>query len=307
MSTETKLVLDYSSLATAAACPRKFKHKYIDYLESPEKPVPMHAGSAMHAALHALYTDVWDLEVAIYAMREAWGDFRTPPGSKHGYLTLGHLEIILADYMETRDPTELGQVKSAAQYAEKAVVFDWPDADGNLLRLGGMLDMTAEISGQKFIIDNKCTTGWLNDYWALNFKIGHQFRIYAAAMQVLTGEVYDGVYINGVYIGQPPKSGWKNVKSVPSKLFGPFYFTPAHLAETRAWAQTWANSIEMWKATGHFPQNERACGDYGGCPFMDLCDKPAELVKNAHARRNFVRRKDFGVLVSGADADRRAA
>ena len=307
-------VLDYSAASTLHACSRKFQYQYEQGLRPKGgDPAYLHGGSAFHEALHSLYTLRWDLGAAMDALRAGWGDFITPRVGKHAYLTLGHLELVLERYFEdrTQNPTALekGAIEGAERlHAEDAIVFDWPGKDGRLLRVGGKIDLPTMLAGERFIVDHKTTTSWLNNWWfAERFTLGHQFRVYGAAMKALTGETYSGAYVNGIYIGEKatdPPEAWKKRQSVPNSLFGPISFSEEMLEETWDWMDSAHALKEMHESRGHWPQNEAACGLYGGCQFKVLCERTPK-VRSAIARMEFDVVRNTGVLLSGADGTER--
>lgn len=306
MTTSTDLALDYTALSTAAECGRKFKHKYRDRLRERTPNVPMFAGQVAHVGLDVLYTHAWDIDLAIEAMRDEWGDFK--PLGKHSYLTFGHLSIALRNYFEDRSENPTALEGAAYESAEDTFIFDWPNADGELVTVGGKPDLPCEIASQRYIVDHKLTTQWVNTYWALRWKLGHQFRIYCAAMSNLFERSYDGAYVNGIHMGkaaadEPTK--WKKRKSSPNRLFGPYDYSRGKLEETWQWVNTWQRTIELWDELDHWPQDETSCANYGGCEFMTLCEK-SPVVRNAHASREFERWEPLGKLLSGADGNKEA-
>lgn len=307
----SKLVPDYSALSTQAECARKFQWQYRERLRSREPNAPLHAGSALHEALNYIYTEAWDFGAASELLADAWGSFRTPPNSKHGYLTLGHLQVVLANYMEEREaqPTALEESGAATQLAEEALVFDWVNSDGEVERIGGKPDLPRELSGRRYIVDHKASTIWVNSYWALKFKLGFQFRIYCAALKQLTGIRYEGAYVNGIYMGKHAADGpekWIKRQSAPNSLFGPYHYSDEELDEAWAWASTLLDAREVYEARGFWPPNEQACGNYGGCEFIDLCSRPPKI-RAALAAAQFEKWTPTGVLESGADGNERKA
>lgn len=298
------LTHDYSALSILASCARLYQLKYKRHLRPEgDEPPYLRGGQAGHAALNALYTQDWDLELALAALAEEWGDY-TPKG-KHDYLTLGHMELVIEDYMRDREenPTVLEAEKATPLRlnAEQALVVEWPHPfTGEVLEIGGKVDLPTAMTTQNYIVDHKFTTSWVNSRWATRFQIGHQFRIYVAMLQVLTGQKFEGAYVNAVYMGQPPKSGWDNVKSNPNTLYGPFHYTDEHLAETWEWAAGLMRTAELYEELDWWPQNEASCTMYSGCDYLDICER-------SPAMRPFVEKQLYrvkepsGVLVSGAD------
>jgi hypothetical protein len=59
----------------------------------------------------------------------------------------------------------------------------------------------------------------------------------------------------------------------------------------------------LWTHLNIWPQNEQACGDYGGCEFIDLCKVGSETVRNAIASQQYTVEEPTGLLISGADND----
>ena len=298
---------DYSALSLGADCWRKYKYRYVDRLEPKDAVDPpyLHAGSVGHKVFHFWYTEEWNLEAGIELAREEWGDYK--PKGKHSYLTLGHFELVLEEYFEDRskNPTALeaeGDIGSRLG-AEEAVEFVWPHSKtGEELKLGGIPDLPTAFASQNYIVDNKFTTGWLNQQWASNFQLGHQFRIYCAMLKHTTGVEYDGAYVNGIYMGEPPKSGWKKVKSVQNKLLGPFRYTQEHLDETWEWVKAHQTHRELCEASGTWPQNEKSCGYYGGCDYLDLCERSPKVRPAIKQMLYRIKEEPDGSLVSGADA-----
>ena len=186
---------------------------------------------------------------------------------------------------------------SCRQGAEEAVIFEWPNpATGEVLTLGGIPDLPTQFAGQRYIVDNKFTTQWLNDHWAKKFRLGHQFRVYCAALEATTGESYDGAYVNAIYFGPPPKSPWNRIASSPNRLFGPFHYTEGHLQETWEWAKGLTEAEALYERLEIWPQNEQACGNFGGCQYLELCER-APAVRGALAQMKF-RRKEPNVFTS---------
>jgi hypothetical protein len=304
--------MDYSAASTLHACPRKFRHQYIERLRLKGGEAPyLTAGTAMHSALEALYTVQWDLAGALEALREALEGYQPPTSGKFAYLTPGHLEIVLAEYFEDRSakPTALESAiigESGRERSEEAITFDWQHSDGRVIRVGGKLDLPTKLGGQRYVVDHKTTTSWLNDYWYRErFALGHQFRVYCAAMKALTGERYSGAYINALYLGEPPKRGWGTGKSVSNALYGPMEFSEEMLEETWEWMEAAQALAAFHEERGTWPQNEGACGAYGGCEYLDLCQRTPQ-VRKAIAKVNYEVWEPQGVLMSGADGSKRA-
>jgi hypothetical protein len=309
------LALDYSAASTLHACPRKYEQKYVQRLRPKGAEAPyLTAGNIVHEALYTLYTLRWDLSAAQDAMG-AYADakgYQAPTTGKFAYLTLGHLQLCIERYFEERSerPTALetaGIASSGRETAEKPLIFDWEHPDGRVIRTGSKIDLPTPIAAEDAICDHKTTTSWLNDYWFQErFSLKHQFRVYCAGMKAKTGRAYKAAYVNALYIGEKAGdagSAWKGRKSVPNALYGPMEFSDEHLTETWEWMESAQALAEFHAARGVWPQNEGACGAFGGCEYLDLCKRNPK-VRKAIAAQTYEKWEQTGVLVSGADGSR---
>jgi len=298
----TSLAHDFSSLSTLSSCARKFWYQYKRRLRRPGVNMPMHTGTCGHAAFDVLYTQRWDVKLALEAFRDAWGDVKTPLEGKHKHLTRAHGELVLEDYVRHREehPTMLEEAAILGS-AEQAIVFQWPNADGSeILTLGGKPDLPSKFpNGQCYNVDHKWTGRGINDYWKLQFTVGHQLKIYDALILHSEGIQVDGGYINAVYMGKPFKGEWKDLLSVPNELFEVTYL-PIDLEETWEWVKALQAEEKLWEEMEIWPQDEKACGNYGGCEFLELCAVTGPL-RESRMSDNFQTWTPTGVLVSGAD------
>jgi hypothetical protein len=276
-----KLARSYSSLSLLASCAQKYQYVKGERLETPGIYLPTHAGSAFHAALRVLYKTLWDEASAIDAMREEWGDVTPPLGSKHAWLTFPWMVERLKAYMAEREasPTALELGEALTDVTEERIIHQWTNEAGDLVEIEGLVDLPLKDGRRYLVVDHKCTTMWVNDFWAKKFRVGMQLRVYAALPSSLTGNIFDGGYINGIYIGEkaldPPKA-WEKRKSAPSKLIR-IDFTPAQREEAHEWVRGLQAQQRFHMESGFWPRNENACDDYGGCEFLPLCTAPAPI------------------------------
>lgn len=286
----------YSSLSTLAACQEKFRLAYIERLESPTVNLPMLAGSAIDAALNYLYVTEWDEAGALDALRASWGETRPPIGSKHPWLTLPFLEERIRLYMREREesPTILEEGEIVAAFSGDLHRFDWIGPEGGVVTVRGIPDFVVRAEGKIWVCDLKATTQWVNDYWFLQFKVGNQLRMYAAMYQNLEGEEVAGGLINAVYMGEKAlddAAAWKRRASAPSQLKR-IDFTQEQIDETWKWVRGLEAVEAACEASGIWPRNEKACGMYSGCEFLQLCTAPSEGMRKALMQTRYVRREE---------------
>jgi hypothetical protein len=187
-------------------------------------------------------------------------------------------------------------------------VFDWahstPEGAVKVITVGGKPDIPARVAEQNVIVDWKCTTQPITNWWVERFHtIGHQVRIYIAMMRFHYGIYVESAYIDGIHIGEHASADdakWKTLKTPRSKMFGPFTFSSAQLQDTWRWINTLAEARAVYEREGFWPQSESHCSAYGGCIYKGICGKP-EGVRNALKARDFKVWKSEGLLLSGAD------
>jgi hypothetical protein len=55
----------------------------------------------------------------------------------------------------------------------------------------------------------------------------------------------------------------------------PIYYTPEDIEEFLNETQLWLQTAALYAESGHWPANQESCDKYGGCPFREICTKPA--------------------------------
>lgn len=314
----TTLATDYSSNSRLMECARKYQHSIVERLTLPDPNVPLYAGQVMAEGLLHLHTvekERWKAgendavhNAVVSVLEKSWGDFQTPPSSKHSYLTFGHLETVMHYYIAQRDPWQVEPLEESGRVlAERATVFDWPvirNGEVEMLRIGGKPDIPALVCGTTAIVDWKCTTQYVSNYWAKKFSIGHQLRTYIAMLRHAYGIDVKTAYVDGVHMGAKAAANdaeWKKMTSVRSKLFGPYHFDEKQLQETWDWYHVGEEMKAKYAELDHYPQNENACSGFGGCMFQNLCGKSPRS-RTAAKMSDFVQMPErSGMLLSGAD------
>lgn len=262
----------YSSLSKLSMCAQAFKYAYVDKLEPIRSSPGLVAGSAMHRALHVLYSDDpkrWCVPHAIEAMREEWGDYEAPHGTHYSPLFLETVIKKYAEENEKRDEafeplTEWGERKQTIPFGATTLVMV-PDLIGE------------NAFGELELRDHKTTKSSLH-YIPEGARMAYQGRLYMSILRK-RGLPVEAFSINGIYTGPSAKSG--KAKNYPGK------------SEVSLIIDAWDDSIELdafewaeariaehsWRLeTGHWPQTD------GGmvrawvcryCDFKKVCEASA--------------------------------
>ena len=280
--------LSYSANAQLMSCARKYKHSHVDGFEVFDPNVPAFAGQCMAEALLGLHTThkaQWILgenekvhQQVTELLENAWGDF-THNVAKYQYLTVGHLETVLWYYINERNPQQVMPLSEGGQIlAEEKATFDWPrewKGELDMVKVTGIPDIPAKVAGQNVIVDWKCSTMYISDFWSKKFSVvGHQLRTYMEMLRHHYGIETTAAYVDGIHMGKKAAESakaWKSLSTQRSRLIGPFNFTEAQRQETWEWYKLGEEMRKFFAEQGHWPQNEGACGSFSGCEFQKLC------------------------------------
>lgn len=314
MTKSLDLIPDYSYLSAYESCARKFYYEHERGLTSPEVNPHLRAGQAVHDGLEVFYKQR-DQEAAVDALRSTWDGLTLPPGHDADYLSAGHLEVVLRNYMDAHEDEPRQVVRAFDEiFGERVFVVE---LDG--LQLGGKIDLLEVTdNGRYFLRDFKTSGSWINDYWMSQRKhdLGHQMRLYWAATEAELDITLDGVYIDAIYTGEAAAESdrdWSDQASSPWRLFGPYSYSDAQIEESIAWARQRLIEIERHRgdeagatSAGHsraeyaWPQTFDFHCSY--CPFYELCTSSPRVRENK-IEAKYVERELTGQLASGADSD----
>jgi len=135
--------------------------------------------------------------------------------------------------------------------------------DGRPYTLCGYLDRVVEFQGQPFVMDRKSTTTTLGSYYFEQYEPDNQMSLYTVASQIAFRTPVKGVIIDAAQIAV----GF-------SRFVRSFVFkTPDQIDEWMKDLKIWLRQAEQYVAENYWPQNDKSCHKYGGCPFRGICSK----------------------------------
>lgn len=140
----------------------------------------------------------------------------------------------------------------------------------------GHLDRVVHYGDDLYVMDQKTTGGALGTWYFNSFKPSNQMSGYAFAGKAILHSPISGVIIDAAQI------------QVQGTQFARG-FTSRSQEELDEWYEGAVVSIshaQHMTEAGHFPMNPNSCGNYGGCPFRQLCSVPPRV------RENFIK-SDF--------------
>lgn len=276
---------DSTSLGTLKECPYKYFLKLICGWEKAQRADALVFGIAFHSAMqifHYKYAEGQDYEASLKAaLRAAISDYTTEDGEIHVaekkernlYSLLRAVCWYLDHWYDCgrgSDPATTLILPSGKPAAELSFRFTFPDLetpDGEQVLVCGHIDRIAKHGGTPFVNDYKTTGGALNSRFFDGFSPDNQMSLYDFAGSVILQEKIGGVIVDGVKL------------NVHSTEFGRG-FAPRTQEQREEFMEDfkfWVQLSWHFADTKHWPMNEKACGNYGGCEFRDVCNKPASL------------------------------
>lgn len=152
--------------------------------------------------------------------------------------------------------------------------------DGEPYTLCGHMDRVVKWNNAVYILDRKTTKSTITDRFFQGFNPDNQMSLYTFAGQVVFGVPAQGVIIDGL----------QTAVTFTRFQRGLTLRTKSQLEEWFADTITWLRLNEQFALAGHWPANDKSCGNYGGCPFREICARDPK-VRSSFLKSGFDRRK----------------
>jgi hypothetical protein len=155
---------------------------------------------------------------------------------------------------------------------------------GEGILLCGHLDRVVEWNGSNFVMDRKTTTSTISSYYFNQYTPDNQMSLYSMAGRIILNSPVRGVILDAVQIAV----GFTRFER------GMVYRTDEQLEE---WLRDAKHYIHRAQDMGEasqidgpsaFPMNDKACHNYGGCTFRDICGSDPR-VRQTFLESNFRR------------------
>lgn len=131
----------------------------------------------------------------------------------------------------------------------------------------GHLDRLVKFQDRPWIMDRKTTKTTLSQEYFGRYSPDNQMSLYHAAGTLILNEPVSGLMVDAVQL------------AVTFSRFQrqPVTRTPAQLKEWMKDLWFWFKLAEDYAEAGYWPQNDRACNQYGGCPYRVVCGASEEV------------------------------
>jgi len=279
-----QLVVDSTSLGEFKTCPRKYYYRMIEGWVPKSTSVHLTFGILLHqgretyehakasglnhedslrAAVRASLASTWDKETG----RPWWSN--NPDKNRYTLIrTLVH-------YLDTfgRDDrlqtVILSNGKPAIELSFKFVPVDlnsgeeFKSVTGEQIYFSGHLDRIVSLEENQYISDVKTTSSALNSYYFSRYSPDNQFSMYtlagmAAFQTQISGIICDAIKVKAEF----NKFERQLIPRTPDQIH-------EWLGDTKYYLSLMGRMAEA----GRWPQNDKACHFYGGCPYRPVCSR----------------------------------
>lgn len=131
----------------------------------------------------------------------------------------------------------------------------------------GHLDRLGVMNDKVYILDKKTTKNTIDPNYFEKYTPDNQFSGYTLGGRVAYSQPIAGLIVDAVQV------------AITFSRFqrGLVQRTEAQLEEWHKDLMLWLRQAEGYARDGYWPQNDKSCGLYGGCPYRGICSKsPAQ-------------------------------
>lgn len=278
---------DATSLELAQTCLRKYYYSMILGVSPKSKSVHLIFGGIYASALETFYKEralgaslhEATVKTVRHALTESWDTEGGHPMSfDHAAKTRPNLIRTIVWYIEQfGEETSDGMMTYHLESGKPAVELSFAlEFDDDLLYCGH-LDRVVSYAGQLMVMDQKTAGSTLGTYYFNQFSPHNQMSGYTWAGQTILKSPIKGVIIDAAQIAV---NFSEFARSITTR-------TQAQLDEWRESALYTIRLAQSATALNKFPMNLSSCGNYGGCPFRQVCSSDPR-VRQSYLESDYV-------------------
>ncbi len=288
-----QIAWDSTSLGALKECPRKYYYTIVCGWTSLFQNVHLTFGIHMHtaketfdraraggashdeavcAAVRRILIDTWDSK-----LNRPW---TSNDKNKNRETLLRTIVWYFEDYKN--DSIETLILANGKPAVELSFSFEttYRSIDANRpYLLCGHMDRLGSLGGKNYVCDVKTSKHTVDDKFFAGFSPDNQFSLYSFAAKVGFAIPVEGVIVDGIQVAIT----FSRTARAPSPR------SEGQLAEWYEGLEYWLKQAEMYAAAGQWPQNEKSCGNYGGCQFRRVCSH-SPSVRDQWLKADFVKR-----------------
>jgi hypothetical protein len=199
---------------------------------------------------------------------------------KNRYTLVRSLVWNVEDWL--RSPFQIMKLANGKPAVELSFEFPVFDIRGETISLAGHMDSIVEdVTSEprpRFVRDDKTTKSALNAQYFQQYTPNNQMSLYSVAGKVILNRPVSGVLVRGAQILV------EGTRFVTQQVTRP----PQVLDEWMDETEYWIGQARVFAEANKWPHNDKACGNYGGCPFQKVCARiPSH--RPAWLREDFVK------------------
>lgn len=214
---------------------------------------------AVLAAVHRTLVSSWERE-----LNRPW--LSLDPNKNR--LTLVRTIVWYLDQFAT-DPIETVILANGTPAVELSFRYPFPLtlSTGDGVLFCGHLDRVGTISGQAWIIDRKTTKHAIDDRYFQQYSPDNQMSAYSLAGRIVYNIPVQGVIVDAAQV-MVTFSRFKR---------GFAHRTDSQLEEWTRDTVGYIKHADQCAQENYWPMNDKACFNYGGCPFRPVCSRAPEV------------------------------
>lgn len=277
-----QIAWDSTSLGTFKECPRKYFYTMILGRTSHAENVHLVFGAHYHAALerydHGRSAGM-DHEAALHvAVRYCYeatvkrlpGGKFVPWNSDDKNKNRWTLMRSVVWYLEQfkNDPLRTIQLDNGKPAVELSFRYEtnFSAPDGQPFVICGHIDRLVEYSGSIYFLDRKTSKNAIGEDFFKKFSPDNQMSLYDFSGNVIWKEGVKGGILDAAQV----------MVTFSRYQRGFLRRTPKQREEWYQDAAWWINLAADCAVENNWPMNDKSCGNYGGCPFREICAKGPE-------------------------------
>lgn len=292
--TKIQYAWDSTSIGYIKTCPRLYQYVMIEGWQPKDESIHLRFGGEFHSVIEdyenlrasgiqfedAVRETVRNLLIRI----KDWDPDPTIRAYTHKnkgqliYLAVAYLDHYRDDACKT---LILENGRPAVELTFK-FELDWGPGhaaanDVNYL-LCGHLDRVVTFQDELMILDHKTTTTTPTDYYFAGFSPNNQMTLYTWAGKVVLDVPIRGVVVEAVQVCNEAPMRFER---------RPTYRSDEVIDEWLDDLEYHLANAESFAIANYWPQNDTACGMYGGCKFREVCSRP-KGVREKFLKTDFV-------------------
>lgn len=265
-----QIAWDSTSLGALKTCPRYYYYSIVLGKVTRTESVHLTFGTAYHEAqreYHKCSAEGATHDVAVRsAVRRALKMTMSWRSDDH-YKNRKNLIRTIVWYFEQfkDDPIETVILKNGKPAVELSWRFDTSLTayTKEPITLCGHLDRLGHFHDKIWINDYKSTKSYISGDFFARYSPDNQFSTYTYAGKVVYNLEIEGVIVD---VAQVLVEGTRFQRGFAHR-------SDAQIDEWLHDFAWWIKSAEQYASKEYWPQNDKSCGMYGGCPYRSICGK----------------------------------